>query len=196
MKNSFEATPEKKRMMRLLKWTVLLLGICVLAVVVVLPGIQGRPSAETLRLADEVREAGGTPIIRFGRIIYVRFENTDVADHDLKIVQKLRHLQTLNLDNTRITDAGLKHLQKATALEDLDLEGTKVTDEGLEHLSGLKSLRYLSLNRTDITDAAVAHLTTLPNLRTLHVRSTGLTITGIEQLRAALPNTRINSDYE
>ncbi len=196
MKDRFQPTPEKKSVTRLLKWTLVFLGMCFLAVLVILPGIQGRPSAETLRLANEVREAGGTPIVRFGMIIYVRFENTDVGDQELEIVQKLPHLRELDLENTRIGNAGLKHLQKAMTLEYLYLDGTKVTDDGLEHLSGLKNLQVLSLDRTEVTDAAIKHLKGLANLRTLHVRSTGLSISGVQQWRTALPNTGINSDYD
>jgi hypothetical protein len=71
----------------------------------------------------------------------------------------------VHLSGTKVTDDDLKHLEGMKHLKTLDLSETYITDAGLEHLGGLKQLRRLVLWHTQTTDAGVAKLqVALPNL--------------------------------
>ena len=54
----------------------------------------------------------------------------------------------VSLYNTQATDAEMKRLQPLTGLETLDIQATKVTDIGLEHLHKLTNLKIVFLAET------------------------------------------------
>src|SRR5205807_961062 len=66
----------------------------------------------------------------------------------------------------RIGDAGLGHLNRLDHLESLDLEGTDVTSQGIAKLSELSHLTNLCVRGTNVSDAAIAELKrALPRLK-------------------------------
>ena len=66
-----------------------------------------------------------------------------------------------------------------------------MTDAGLDAVRELPDLQLLSLTGTGLTDAGLQRLANLKRLRTLAVGRTRVTDRGVEQLRAALPNLRV-----
>ena len=78
-----------------------------------------------------------------------------------------RNCATLRLRQTGIRDESLPLLQKLPHLERLDLVQALITDEGLAVIGELKTLAQLDLEANQLSDAGVAHLAGLENLRTL-----------------------------
>lgn len=136
-------------------------------------------------------------------------------DEGLRHVKGMPKMKRLLIGDTVVTDAGMEALRGLTELEQLDIHGTPITDAGLANIAGLKKLKKLNLMGTAISDASIAVLTELPQLEELNlyrtkISNTGLTALkrlqalgeidvrysrvtqgGVDELRAALPNTRI-----
>lgn len=96
----------------------------------------------------------------------------------------------VDLSETEITDVAVRTLGGLPALRSLDLSGTRVNGSFLAG-SGFESLEFLMLSGTDINDGVVPSLKRLRRLRGLDLDRTAVTDSGIEKLRAALPDCRI-----
>ena len=131
-------------------------------------------------------------------------------------LKELEHLQRLNLGPIRVNgtmakefkefkslqilediyvqeDAELKSLEGLESLKVLHLAGNGVTDAGIKKLKELKNLHTIWLMRTPVTDAGLKELKELKNLQTLFVlASPKVTDSGLKELKAALPEIRIN----
>ena len=117
---------------------------------------------------------------------------TRVSDAGLEHLQGWDNLRTLDLMHTRVTDRGLETVSKNhPGLRTLDLDETRITDQGLTYVKTLRRLEWLALARTAVTAAGLRRLANLKHLRTLAVGRTRVTDHGVEQLRAALPNLRV-----
>ena len=108
-----------------------------------------------------------------------------------------------------VTDAAMAYLKYFTQLRELELHNTKVTDAGLKQIKGLTQLQKLSFagvivlhgprgtvddtlfGNTHITDAGLEHLRGLTQLRELNLSGIRVTEAAVNELRKALPNTRI-----
>ncbi|HEX7448953.1 MAG TPA: protein kinase [Pirellulales bacterium] len=143
----------------------------------------------------------------------------NLTDASLPHISALRNLATLNLSGRGFTDdgvAGLPQILKLPTLriwgtatgdplaarladsrhlDTLDMCYTEITNAGLEHLARIKTLHGLGLEGTTITDASVRHLKRLTRLKNLGVTHTKLTQVGVDELRAALPQCTIHSDF-
>jgi hypothetical protein len=113
------------------------------------------------------------------------------SDAELAHIGNLRRLESLDLSGTAVTDAGLAHLKGLTRLQSLRLSGTTVTDAGLAHLKGLTRLQTLTLDYTEVSDLCLPHLKGLNGLRFLSLFRTKANETGLEELRQAMPSTRV-----
>ncbi len=146
-------------------------------------------------------------------------KNTPIADGDLEALSGLRFL-SLSLNRSNITDdqivrwtppralvsfeaqaTGLgdksaEHLARFEQLEEIDLHGTKISDEGVSHLARLPRLYALGLRKTTITDAAIKDLAKMKQLRVLKVWQTSMTPEGVEELRRALPECIVVTDFD
>jgi Leucine-rich repeat (LRR) protein len=153
-------------------------------------------SLEDLWLTDtHVTDAGLAHLTGLRNLQSLGLSDTRVTDAGLAQLAGLTSLQRLNLDETQVTDAGLAHLSGLTNLEFLSLKRTKVTDAGLAHLAGLTSLQRLELESTQVTDAGLAHLSGLINLQRLDLQLTQVTDAGIAELKLALPDLTIHTDF-
>lgn len=73
------------------------------------------------------------------------FENTQITDSDLALLEGLDGLQELMIRETPITDVGLVNIAGLTNLNRLELDGTKITDAGLPHFAALTHVNFLNL---------------------------------------------------
>lgn len=96
--------------------------------------------------------------------------NLSISDKGLRLLTKLRDLESLDLSSKRITDLGMAHLAEMKSLKTLWFQGCPITDFGLEQLTGLESLEMLMLNDTHITDEGLQFLGKLPLLKRLVVK--------------------------
>ena len=119
----------------------------------------------------------------------------NVTDSDLKYLENLVQLRTLNLQSCEnITDAGLAHLANLVQLQDLNLGGCKnITGAGLENLANLAQLQELNLGGCkNITDAGLVHLKNLAQLQVLGLAAgSKITKEGKENLKKLLPSVRL-----
>jgi hypothetical protein len=139
-------------------------------------------------------------------IVGLDFRNSAITDADLRLFNKLPHLETLDLFGTQITDIGLAQmrefrslrrlnlantyignqslpeLSKLDGLEVLDLGGTDISDEGLRSLTAMSMLRELGLDDTRVGAGGISHLTKLRNLEFLSLDRTLVTDAAIDDL--------------
>lgn len=108
--------------------------------------------------------------------------NKKVSDDNLKIVNELHGLSSLDLSRTSVTDVGLKHLKGHKSLYKLNLDGTTITDAGVENLKDLVRLKDLSLSDTLLTDKGLAELSMLKRLKILKLNKTMITEVGLLEL--------------
>ena len=141
---------------------------------------------------SKVTDADMANLSEFRSLEDLTLGGTAVTDAGLVRLSELPNLRALSLDNTAVTNAGLVYLNGCTNLNRLCLWCTAVSDAGLPYLSGLTNLEYLHLSGTAVTDASISHLKKLLNLRVLDLEHTAFTANGIEELRAALPDCRID----
>ena len=99
-----------------------------------------------------------------GENAFLSLSSTQVSD--LKPLQSLTNLQSLDLRNTQVSD--LKPLQSLTNLQSLDLSSTQVSD--LKPLQSLTNLQSLYLMNTQVSD--LKPLQSLTNLQSLYLMNT------------------------
>jgi Leucine-rich repeat (LRR) protein len=132
-------------------------------------------------------EGGSFTRDRSGEIVAVDFTGAWVTDADLRRLEGLHYLRTLNLTRTKITDVGMEHLAKLTGVTDLNLCFAEyLTEDGIAHLKGWTALERLNLRGTKVTSKVFPTLGRLTSLRSLDLANTQIDDDGFEEL-AALP---------
>jgi WD40 repeat protein len=144
--------------------------------------------------------------------------NRRITDNGLKYLGELLELRILRLDNTGISDEGLRHLESLKHLALLGVGGTQVTDDGVGQLVTLPCLAVLALDARQLTRTAVTGLKNMPilvvlgvdgpeldktdinalkdltSLKELYFKNSRLSEQDIVDLRAALPNCKIETE--
>jgi hypothetical protein len=137
---------------------------------------------------------------RVGRLAAIRHinisGNSEVTDTGLQRLSQLKDLEYLDIGFTSITDTGLTHLAKLTKLRSLLLNGLgeALTDKGLTTLRSLPQLEELRINSANVTDKSVATILGFKALKSLDISHTRITEEGVRNIRAALPNCKIERD--
>lgn len=106
-----------------------------------------------------------------------------VTGAQLQHLQRLKHLQLLDLDQTHFDDVGMAHLTGLVELQQLRLNRTQVTDEGLACLEGNTQLIVLYLESTRVTDKGLEHLAHHTQLWRLLLSDTQVSDQGLEHLK-------------
>ncbi len=106
----------------------------------------------------------------------------------------LTQLENLSLGDNQLTTLPreIGKLTKLTALHIFNNQLTVLPPE----IGRLSKLTDLALGVNPITDADLEHLKSLSNLKKLTIKGTKVTSQGVEALRLALPNCRIESDFD
>jgi hypothetical protein len=86
----------------------------------------------------------------------------------------------------------LENINYLPHLETLGIQGD-FPDEGLKFIENMKQLQNLYLSSSSVTDAGLCRLEHLRNLKEMKIRFPKVTQQGIEKLRRALPNCKIES---
>jgi hypothetical protein len=122
--------------------------------------------------------------------------NAGLNDATLAQLPTLPTLKRLVLDGNDIRGTGLPHLAGQSELIDLSLSHPNLIELAAENLAELKRLKRLSLAGSSLTDAGIKPLANLTNLESLDLRRTKVTATGIDELKKALPNCKIETDVK
>jgi hypothetical protein len=133
------------------------------------------------------------------KIEELAIELTDASEVGLASVAALPRLRKLVLYGGRgITDQALEKLRGMSSLDTLELKNTLVTNDGLHILSSFRQLRSLVVFREPwigvLNDSGVAHLRNLSTLERLSLSGGWASTEAVAQLKAQLPNCRIDTD--
>ena len=97
----------------------------------------------------------------------------------------------LDLSRTSVTDSVLGEVKKFNNLTWLNLKDTSITDRGLQHLSKMPYLTYLNLVSSNVSDNGIGILSSIKSLEEIYLWNSKVSNKGVENLRNALPNTKI-----
>ncbi len=122
--------------------------------------------------------------------------DTQVSDDGLAYFKDCHNLTSLWLGGRRVSNAGLAHFKDCKQLEEINLTNcTRVSNAGLEHFRGCKNLARLDLNWcTQVSNAGVAHFIDCKTLSSINLLKTKVNATGIDELKKALPQCKIEWD--
>lgn len=118
---------------------------------------------------------------------------SNITGGDMAEIALLNSLEVLNIEDTSITGASLKKLNALSQLSELSLAQTDMVKADFTLLP--KSLKQLNLSHCKLSLASFNTLFTLTQLKTLdlqHIQNSNITSDHIEQLKAALPDCKIN----
>ena len=138
-----------------------------------------------------IEDAGGA-VVRDaeGNVIGVDLRATWITDADLRRLNQLPKLSTLDLSLTHITDQGMQEIKSLPGIVDLNLRFCEyVTDEGMAAIKGWKNLKRLSIHGTKTSDTTLEHISGITTLESVNVGSIMLTDVGLERL-TTLPNLK------
>ena len=76
----------------------------------------------------------------------------------------------------------------------MSLRNTLAGDRGIEAISKLQHLKYLNLVGTAVTDRSVRTLSSMKGLEEIYLLNSKVTEKGVENLRNALPDTKVVLD--
>jgi Leucine-rich repeat (LRR) protein len=137
-----------------------------------------------------ISDATLTHLSELSQLRELHLHGTKVTDAGLKSLTELKELRRLWLDETSVGNGGVRDLPKLS-LRTLSLGGTNITNECLADIAHMTQLETLELFPNELTDEGLLQLRKLKNLKRLSV-GPHITKDAADQLRAALPNCRIN----
>jgi len=140
-----------------------------------------------------VSDAGFETLAGLRQLTTLRMDDCSLDPEGSRRLTAMSNLRELVLINCTLDDATLESIGQLPRLRVLDLRSTKVSSTGLRHLAGLTTLRQLALSGSWITDSGFDHLESLTTLEELCLCGVKATPERLEQLRAALPNCRIET---
>lgn len=151
----------------------------------------------TLQAAAKIGDAGwieaaGGVVVRDaeGSVTGVDLRGTWITDSDLRRLNQLPKLNTLDLSLTHITDQGMQEIKSLPGIVELNLRFCEyVTDEGMAAIKGWKKLRRLNIHGTKTSDTTLEHISGITTLEVVNVGSIMLTDVGLERL-TTLPNLK------
>lgn len=124
----------------------------------------------TLGVSQLEAESLATLLQKTPNLEFLALGGRPLGDDDFAAIARLSRLGALSLNRMQITGRGLSRFQDHPSLRALDLEGSDLDTEALESLQRLDNLGHLTLDKTPVSDDQ------------------------LEELRQALPNTRISAN--
>jgi len=119
-----------------------------------------------------------------------------ISEAGLAHFKDAKNLQRLNLGGTTVNAAGIALFKDCPNLVGLYLSSSKqVSDDCLVHCKEWKKLETLHVPGTQVSDAGLLHLKECKNLKSLELKDTKVTAAGVADLKKALPQCNIESDY-
>jgi hypothetical protein len=109
----------------------------------------------------------------------------DFADRDLKVLDGLESLTSLQIAGTAVTGEFVTFLANCPQLGELAVLGENVRDSALGGLTTLKSVRHLSLGGPKLTGRCLDAAAQMQRLESLAYRGTGGNAKGFSDLRHA-----------
>jgi serine/threonine protein kinase/Leucine-rich repeat (LRR) protein len=120
--------------------------------------------------------------------------NGRITDAGLAIFKDCKSLTWLGLANTPVTNSGLAFFKDCKNLTHLDLAQTKIANTGLAVFRGCTKLTELDISGTLVSDVGMQYLKDCKKLTRCDFRTSKVTAAGINELKAILPQCRIQWD--
>lgn len=144
--------------------------------------------------ADAIQPEDILSIVKLTELEELTLRGQKIGDRMIHELSELKKLKLLNIHNCGISDESFPSLAKLKQLRVLDVgySHRKITDKGVASLAELRELKNLCLFASAITDDSLKILATLPHLKYVEVKRTDVTERGIEYLKSALPDCKVN----
>ncbi|MGI9470809.1 MAG: hypothetical protein ACR2NZ_04715 [Rubripirellula sp.] len=120
----------------------------------------------------------------------LRLTNLQLTTEDLRVLEGLGRLQSLDVSRTRLDSAAMSWMRKLP-LRWFDASHTYFGDRALATISNCPQLQELRLERTCVTDEGLKYLHGMPNLRYLNLKRCPVSQGAVQQLSDALPGCYI-----
>jgi hypothetical protein len=124
-------------------------------------------------------------------LTHLHLGGSKVTDTGLTAFKESKNLEILELGNTGNSGAGLAHFQGCKGLKQLHIGLTRVVDADLAIVKEWANLESLELRGTQVSDAGLANFKSLKNLTHIQLQKTKVTAAGIDELKKALPQCKI-----
>jgi hypothetical protein len=154
------------------------------------------PLLERIRIFECPDPERSVAVIRDALPNLTWLEITNSPLSDLRDVGCFHRLMILDLTDTQASDEGLNAISQLRDLFSIHLDGASIHGPGLAVVSRLPKLRNLGLRRCPIDDRGLEYLKSFTALRYVQLQGTRITRAGLKQLREALPECRIETDYD
>jgi len=116
------------------------------------------------------------------------------TDRHMTMVSELPQVQGIAIAAYKLTDAGVRKLAHLTKLKRLQLHhGHGLTDDAFTFLGRLHNLEYVDIRTTPVGDRTLSYLEACSTLKQVVISNTLVTQGGIEKLKNALPNARVQA---
>jgi len=113
----------------------------------------------------------------------------------LQLLPKMSKLEQVNFSGCPLETDDIPFLAAAPKLQAAALSATGISDAGLAHLAKAAKLWLVHVDANPgVTDAGLDSLAKMPELKKVSLRGTKATIAGIDRLKKALPQCRIEWD--
>lgn len=120
---------------------------------------------------------------------------TDITDASLNQINRLEHLEILDLSESSISDAIIPILGHLKQLRVLGLYATQITDSTMESISELPSLEMLNISlNPQITDVGFQQLAKLKRLKSIEIHGTNISADAVNDFSIQYPDVIIVTD--
>ena len=150
------------------------------------------PNLETLAIHTCPDSGGGFERLSLlPKLKEVMFDGTP-SSSAMRGVSQCPAVKAIVLQGGSADEDDLRFLSDMAGLIEFRTFGNPVGVTGLRHIAKTSSLETLLLNPTSATDDELQVLGTLTKLKSLYVRGSNLTQSGIDRLKATLPDCKID----
>lgn len=111
---------------------------------------------------------------------------TDVTDHCLRSLSRLKKLSRLHLQKCKLSAAGLIHLANLRSLTFIDLSQSAITDDVIEAVGKIPSLSTLNLAKTNVSDKGLRSLIVLTSLKRLDLSRTTVSDSTLQDILSSM----------
>lgn len=116
------------------------------------------------------------------------------TDRHMTMLSELPQVQGIAIAAYQLTDAGVRRLAHLTKLKRLELHnGHALTDDAFTFFDSLHNLEYVNIWNTPVGDRTLSYLEECSTLKQVLISNTLVTQEGIERLKNALPNARVQA---
>jgi hypothetical protein len=135
----------------------------------------------------------GVGLHLFHSVVFVDLDSDRVTDRTMSALRALQDIEIVHISNTVVTNDGLAVLKYLPKLRVLTINTDGIGDVGLNNVAKVNSLEELELYDCGVKDRGLQHLENSRSLRRLLLDKTQVTRLGVEKLKHALPNCKIEA---